>query len=288
MPVSTTDPSARVEAGARRRFTLSPAARQEYRAARQLLRQLVRRDLRVQHRGTALGNLWSLITPILTVGVYTFVFTVIMPSSPIHEGVAVPFAVYLFVGLTIWNLLQNSVLSGTGSVLGAGYLLSKVYFRREILPLTSVLSALVTFCWEFGVAIVVVTFVVGWPSWTIIFVPLVVAVVAILGFGIALLLSTATVFYRDVQHFVAIAMQVWFWGSPIIYSTALLKDRPNMLRILELNPMTGILESLRSIMLEKSMPDWALLGYAGAMGLVFVGVGMLVFRHNERLFAEMI
>ena len=112
----------------------------------------MRRDLKIQHRGTALGALWSLITPITTVAIYTFIFTVIMPASPVRDAGDVPFAVYLFVGLTIWNLFQNGLIAGTSSVVGSGYLLSKVYFRREILPLTSVISALVTFCWEFGVA----------------------------------------------------------------------------------------------------------------------------------------
>lgn len=288
MSSSTTGASAPAAPARLSRFRPRPSTVQEYRAARELLRQLVRRDLRIQHRGTALGNLWSLITPILTVAVYTFVFTVVMPSSPIHEGVQVPFAVYLFCGLIIWNLLQNSVISGTGSVLGAGYLLSKVYFRREILPLTSVISALVTFCWELGVAIVVVLIFVGLPSWTIVLIPLVVLVTAMLGFGLALLLSTAAVFFRDVQHFIGIAMQVWFWGSPVIYSMSIVEHRPTLLRILQANPMTGVLVSLRNILIEGHQPDWKLLGYSAVVGVVLVAVGLVVYRRHERLFAEMI
>lgn len=261
---------------------------EEYRAARELLRNLVRRDLKIQHRGTALGNVWSLITPILTVAVYTFVFTVIMPASPVHEGVDVPFAVYLFVGLTIWNLLQNSVLGGTGSVVGAGYLLSKVYFRREILPLTSVLSALVTFCWEFGVALLVSTIFVGVPGWNVLWAPVIVLVTAILAFGLALLLSTAAVFFRDVQHFIGIAMQMWFWGSPVIYSLGIIGDRPALLNIVQLNPMAGILTSMRNVVLLDQPPDWPLLAYATGVGLVLLVIGYVAFRRNERLFAEMI
>ena len=260
----------------------------DLRAARELLRQLVGRDLRIQHRGTVLGNLWSLITPVLTVAVYTFVFTVIMPSSPVHAGVDVPFAIYLFTGLTVWNLLQNAVLSGTGSVVGAGYLLSKVYFRREILPLTSVLSALVTFCWELGVALVAVTVFVGLPDWRVVWLPLVVVVVVLLAFGLSLILSTAAVFFRDVQHFIGIALQIGFWGSPVIYSLALLDNRPTLHRLMEFNPMTGVLDSVRNVLLAHEDPEWALLGYGAAVGVVLVLVGLMVYRRNERLFAEMI
>ena len=261
---------------------------QEYRAARELLRNLVRRDLKIQHRGTALGALWSLITPITTVAIYTFIFTVIMPASPVQDAGDVPFAVYLFVGLTIWNLFQNGLISGTSSVVGSGYLLSKVYFRREILPLTSVLSALTTFCWEFGVAFIVTLVFVGIPSWQIVFLPLIVLVAATLSFGLGLLLSTAAVFFRDVQHFIGIFMQLWFWGTPIIYSMNLLDHRPTFQTLVQLNPMTGVVVSLRNILLTHTSPDWKLLGYSAGVALVFLVIGMLVFRRNERLFAEMI
>jgi len=261
---------------------------QEYRAARELLRNLVRRDLKIQHRGTALGALWSLITPITTVAIYTFIFTVIMPASPVRDAGDVPFAVYLFVGLTVWNLFQNGLIAATSSVVGSGYLLSKVYFRREILPLTSVISAMVTFCWEFGVAFLVTLVVIGIPSWQIVFLPLIVLVAATLAFGLGLLLSTAAVFFRDVQHFIGIFMQLWFWGTPIIYSMNLLDHRPTFQSLVQLNPMTGVVVSLRNIMLTHTSPDWKLLGYSAAVALVSVVVGMIVFRRHERLFAEMI
>ncbi|QTE30225.1 ABC transporter permease [Pengzhenrongella sicca] len=262
--------------------------RLEYRAARQLLKNLVRRDLKIQHRGTILGALWSLITPLLQVAVYTFVFTVIMPSSPVADAGDTPFAVYLFVGLVMWNLLQNGVLAGTGSVLGSGYLLQKVYFRREILPLTSVLSAGVTFLWEMAVAIIVVTIFVGPPGWQIVFLPLLVLITATLAFGIAALLSAAAVFFRDVQHFIGIAIQMWFWATPVIYSLTIIEDRPSLLKIIQLNPMAGILVSLRNILIMHTMPDWKLLGYAAVVSVFFLVVGLAVFRRNERMFAEMI
>jgi lipopolysaccharide transport system permease protein len=261
---------------------------QEYRAARQLLLNLVRRDLKIQHRGTVLGALWSLITPLLQVGVYTFVFTVIMPASPVRDAGDTPFAVYLFVGLTIFNLFQTGVISGTGSVLSSGYLLQKVYFRREILPLTSVLSATVTFCWEFGVAVVVVIIFVGFPGWQIIFVPLIVLITVVLAFGFAALLSTAAVFFRDVQHFIGIAMQLWFWGTPVIYSLNILENRPKLMSVIQLNPMAGILVSLRNVLIMHTSPDWKLLGYAAVVAVVVLVVGLAVFRRNERVFAEMI
>lgn len=261
---------------------------QEYRSSRELLRNLVGRDLKIQHRGTVLGAMWSLITPITTVAIYTFIFTVVMPASPVRDAGDVPFAVYLFVGLTIWNLLAVGLTSATGSVVGSGYLLSKVYFRREILPLTSVLSASITFLWEFGVALIVVVVFVGFPGWQIVFVPLIVLVTMVLAFGLGLLLSAAAVFFRDVQHFIGIFMQLWFWGSPIIYSMSILDHRPTFQTAVQLNPMTGIIVSLRDVVLMHSTPDWKLLGYSAVVALLALAVGLVVFRRNQALFAEMI
>lgn len=260
----------------------------EYRAARELLRNLVRRDIKVQHRGTVLGALWSLITPITTVAIYTFIFTVILPASPVRDAGDVPFAVYLFVGLVIWNLMQSGAVGGTGSVVSAGYLLSKVYFRREILPLTSVLSGFVTFLWEFGVALLAVIVFVGIPDWHVVYLPLIVLVAMMIAFGIGLLLSTAAVFFRDVQHFIGIFMQLWFWGTPIIYSLNVLEGRPAVMTIIKLNPMTGVVVSMRNVMFMGAPPDWGLLGYAAGVGLVLLVAGFAVFRRFERLFAEMI
>ncbi len=260
----------------------------EYRAARELLRNLVRRDIKVQHRGTVLGAVWSLITPLTTVAIYTFIFTVILPASPVRDAGNVPFAIYLFVGLVIWNLMQSGAVGGTASVVSAGYLLSKVYFRREILPLTSVLSGFVTFLWEFGVALLAVLIFVGVPDWHVVYLPLIMLVAMLIAFGIGLLLSTAAVFFRDVQHFIGIFMQLWFWGTPIIYSLNVLEDRPAILNVIQLNPMTGVVVSMRNVLLMDAAPDWKLLGYAAAVGLVLVVTGFAVFRRNERLFAEMI
>lgn len=260
----------------------------DYLGARELVKNLVQRDLKIQHRGTALGAMWSLITPALTVGLYTFIFTVIMPSSPAKDSGDVPFAVYLFVGLTIWNLLQNGIITGTGSIVGSGYILSKVYFPREILPLTGVLSAAITFCWEFGVAFLAVLVFVGLPDWHIVYVPVIVLVTMLLSFGIAVFLAAATVFFRDVQHFIGIAMQLWFWGTPIIYSISLIQHRPSLLKIIQLNPMAGVVVSFRNVLLLHASPDWKLLGYDAAVAIAIIVLAMIFFRRNQSKFPEMI
>jgi ABC-2 type transport system permease protein len=261
--------------------------------ARELTLSLVRRDLKVRHRGTFLGMLWSLTTPLLVVGLYYLVFKFIIQASPATDatrpdGEIVPFAIYFFAGLTIWNLFSSSVNSSTGSVVGSAYLLRKVYFPRAILPLSTVLSGLITFGFEFAVLMVASLVTVGVPSVHLLWVPVIVAIVAIFAYGLALLVSAVTVFLRDVEHFIGILMQLWFWGTPIIYSMDFVKGRPGFVRLLELNPMTGVAVSFRNITVLNRPPELGLLAYDLTVALFLLVIGAVVFRRWQRLFPEIV
>lgn len=261
--------------------------------ARELTTSLVRRDLKVRHRGTFLGMLWSLTTPLLVVALYYLVFKYIIQASPATDaarpdGNSVPFAIYFFAGLTIWNFFSTSVTSSTGSVVGSSYLLRKVYFPRAILPLSAVLSSLVTLGFEFAVLMVTTLAIVGLPSAQLLWIPVIVLVVAVMAYGLALFVSAVTVFLRDVEHFIGIFIQLWFWGTPIIYSLQYVAERPGLVRLLELNPMTGVVVSFRNVIVLNRPPELRLLAYDLACGLVFLVVGALVFRRWQRLFPEIV
>lgn len=261
--------------------------------SRDLIANLVRRDLQTRHRGTVLGMVWSFATPLMLVGLYSFVFLLVFRASPAvdtprPDGNAIPFAVYFFCGLTLWNLFSTAVTGAAGSVIGAGYLLSKVYFPRAILPLSAVLSGLTTFCFELLVLFVVVFLFVGLPGGHLLWAPFIVAIVLIMGFGLALLLSAVTVFLRDVAHFIGIVMQVWFWGTPVIYSLQFVADRPLLQDLLKLNPMTGVVVSFRNIVLLNQPPAFRLLAYDLVVAVLFLLVGGAVFIRSQRMFPEMI
>lgn len=261
--------------------------------ARELTANLVRRDLKVRHRGTFLGMLWSLTTPLLLVGLYWFIFKFILSASPVQGDVRpdeqpVPFAVYFFAGLVVWNLFNSSLQAASGSVVGSGYLLRKVYFPRAILPLSAVLSSLVTFAFEFSVLFVAVRVGVGGPSIHLLWVPVIVAALLLMTYGLSLLLSALTVFLRDVAHFIGVFMQLWFWGTPIIYSLQFVSNRPGFVRMLELNPMTGIVVSFRNVVVLNQPPRFDLLAYGVGFGVVALFVGAVVFNHWQRMFSEIV
>lgn len=261
--------------------------------ARELTVNLVRRDLKVRHRGTFLGMLWSLTTPLMLVGLYYVIFKYILRASPAQDvprpdNHPVPFVVYFFCGLTLWNFFANSLGAATGSVVGSGYLLRKVYFPRAILPLSSVLSSLVTYGFELVVLLVATFIWVGFPTWYVVWVPVIVAITFVMAYGLALFLSGVTVFLRDMAHFIGILLQVWFWGTPIIYSLKYVSSQPTVVRLLKLNPMTGLVVSFRNVLLLNHPPDLKLMGYDALWAVALFAIGAYLFHRWQRLYSEIV
>ena len=289
---TTSDSRAPQTGSVRPRLGVKSALRELW-SARELTANLVRRDLKVRHRGSFLGMLWSLATPLLIVGLYWFIFSYIFKQPlatdvPRPDGQKPAFALYFFAGLVMWNYFSTAISASTGSVTGAGYLLNKVYFPRAILPLTSVLSSLVTFAFEFSVLLIAAVVSFGAPSPHLLWLPLLVALGAALAFGFALLLSAVTVLLRDVAHFVGVFMQLWFWGTPIIYSLQLVADRPGLVRMLELNPVTGLVVSFRNIVVLDHAPAFRLLAYDAAFAAVMLALGAWAFSRWQRVFSEIL
>jgi len=261
--------------------------------ARELTANLVRRDLKVRHRGTFLGMLWSLTTPLLIVGLYYFIFKFLFTGSVVTDvarpdGHTVPFVAYFFCGLTIWNLFASAVGASTGAVTGAAYLLGKVYFPKAILPLTTVLSALVTFAFELAVLFVVTLVTVGLPGFHVLWLPVILAVCLLLCFGLGLILSAVTVFLRDMAHFVGVFMQLWFWATPVLYSLRYFSKRPGLQSLLKVNPMTGVVVSFRNVIVLDHSPSLRLLAYDGLLGIIFIAVGAALYARWQRVFSEII
>lgn len=254
---------------------------------RQLVWALVARDLRVKHRGTVFGMLWSLATPALMVALYTFIFSVMFRLRPAPNSQA-PFAVYFFAGLVIWNFFASAVQGAVSSIVGSGYLLRKVYFARAALPLSNVLSSFVTFLFEFAVLIVIIVITGVVPDLLILTVPAIVAAVFVFSYGLGLILATLTVFFRDVAHFIGIVMQVWFWGTPIIYSLDLVAGRPKLQTVLLLNPMTPVVTAFRRAVLGEGTVQVEWLAYSAAVFVLTLGFGAVLFARKQRLFAELV
>ena len=261
---------------------------------RDLLSTLAQRDVKLRYRQTALGAIWVILQPLLAAGIFSFVFGAVagLPSGN------VPFLVFSYAGLLCWNLFASTLTKASGVLVQNAHLVSKVYFPRLVLPLSTVYSSLV----DFGVAAIVMAVLMAIyrvvPGWGLLLLPLWMALTLILAVGCGLYLSALMVSYRDVQYVVPVMMQFLLYASPVAYSVATVLNRvggklsPETAKwatyAFLANPMSGLLEAFRWSLLGGQTPVWGAVVYAGLCSVaVFVG-GAFAFKRMERRFADVI
>jgi len=251
---------------------------------RELLFSLTKKELKVKYRGSALGFFWSLLNPILTMLVYSFVFSIVLRAG-IKE-----FAIFLICALLPFNFLSNSVNYGASSIIGNSNLVNKIYFPREIIPLSIVFANLVNFFFELA-ALFIVLGIMGYKFYMYLYLlPIIIFIQFFLVVGMTLLVSALNVFFRDLQHLITIIMMVWFFGTPIIYPLSMVPERFQF--IIKINPMTIYAAYYRNIFYYVKYPEGAgfpnTLETLGALGitLLIFFIGYYVFKRLEPRFAE--
>ena len=247
-------------------------------AYRGLLRGLVQRDLTVKYKGSLLGVAWSLLHPLVMAAVYTLAFRYVV-RVPIER-----FPLFLLSGLLPWMFFTSALGSATSSITDNGTLVRKVAFPRAVLPLAAVASALVQFLLMYTVLVPTALIMGGGVSlaWTALLPVVVLQTVFTAGLG--LLLATAYVFVRDARHLLDVALQVWFWLTPIVYAASLAPER--LRRWLQLNPMLHFVTAYQEIVMQHDVPSLATFALLTAMAAVASTVGWLVFSRAQKRFAE--
>jgi ABC-type polysaccharide/polyol phosphate export permease len=252
---------------------------------RALIFSLVARELKARYRGSVLGFLWTFINPLLLLGIYTFVFTVVMPGSRAGTRLE-PYPLFLFCGILPWTWFQSSLLESCSVLIAGGNLIRKVLFPAEILPIVTVLTGLVNFCLAL-VIFVPVAIAYGQPilSSDLAWLPLIILVQLTLMIGLALFFSSLTVHFRDLRDLVGNVLTLWFWGTPILYVLSQVPDR--FRRLLQLNPLTHLMEAYQAVLFfDGPFVAWPqLLELAAASLLVFLA-GYFVFDRLRDTLAE--
>jgi ABC-type polysaccharide/polyol phosphate export permease len=256
----------------------------------ELLWNLTLRELRGKFKRSALGWLWSVINPLASIAIYTVVFGVFLDVTPPvgdPSGLHV-YGFFLVCGLLPWTYLTNALTGATQSITMNEGLVKKVYFPRWVLPGASTLAWLA----NFGVELVVLAVVlIAAGNMVIPWIPVVLALIVlqtafILGLG--LILSAFNAYFRDVQHFLGIALNIWFYATPILYPPELLDDQPAIVRtiILDVNPMSVFVDSYRDVLYNLRFPtalQWLFMTTIAVTSLV---VGTVVFGRLEARLAE--
>jgi lipopolysaccharide transport system permease protein len=246
---------------------------------RELIFTLAMREVRVRYKHTVLGVAWALLVPLSLMVVFTVVFTRIAPVDT-----DLPYPIFVYLGLVPWQLHANIITQGARSLSDNSNLVTKVYFAREALPLSAVLSALA----DFVVAALVVVLLMLWfgvaPGVGLVLVPVVVLVQVALGAGIAIGLSALNLLYRDVQYMLQPGLLLWMFASSVIYP---IPREGSLAWLAWCNPMTPILDAYRGLIVggvESLKPEFWL---AAAVSVLLLFVAWRWFRRVERRFGEL-
>jgi ABC-type polysaccharide/polyol phosphate export permease len=264
----------------------------ELRDSRELLANLTLREIRGKYKRTVLGQAWSLVNPIAQMLTYSLVFGLFLRNNPgpgNPSGLDV-FALWLSAGLLPWLYFNNMVTGGMTSLVANGNLILKVYFPREALVVSTVLSFLFTHAIEMGVLLVAVLLFGGTPLLylpaTIFFMILMTA----FGLGLAFVLSVANVYFRDTQHFVAIALQLWFYLTPIVYPVSVLNSHTEhrhwLLVLYRCNPIERFTEVFRNTIYDGRWPSLSNTIFLVTVSAVVLVIGQLVFNKFAGRLAE--
>jgi lipopolysaccharide transport system permease protein len=256
---------------------------------RVLIENLVGRELKARYRGTVLGFLWSFLNPLLLMIVYTVVFGLILnPRDPTIGGTAWLYALYMFCGVLPWTWFSSSMLESANVLMINGNLIKKIMFPAETLPVVTVTSNLVNFL--FGLPILLLFVPIMGRTFTAyaLFLPVVIAIQYIFTLGLCLLISALTVHFRDIKDILANLLTFWFFSTPIIYTLKMktLTDHPVLITLLNLNPMTHIVDGYHSCLFYGELIHWKKLGVTLLVGLAFFWIGYTVFDRLRDSFPE--
>jgi ABC-2 type transport system permease protein len=274
-------------------------------AYRDLMANLVRRELKVKYKNSALGFVWTLLNPLLYLAVFSLVFTVILPSGAPRYGLL------LLSGLLCYNLFSVGLTAATTSITANGPLVQKVWFPREILPLAAIGANLITFCFQMIILLVGLAAFRQAPEWSMLWLGVPALLVTLMiASGLGLMLSALNVYFRDVQHFLELGLLTWFWLTPVVYLYSYVANAlterwgQGADRLAMLNPMVPVVITFQRILYnptnftaEQQVPFaplldrstlWYLqnLGISALFGLVFVYVGFKVFSRLEANLGE--
>lgn len=253
---------------------------------RELLLTLADRDLRVRYKQTVLGVLWVVLQPLLGSLVFAFVFGVVARLSQPGR----PYVLFAFAGLMAWTTFANILQRVSVSLLSNSQMISKVYFPRLILPLSTAAAALVDFCVSLAVMFAMLLVYRVWPGWGVLLLPAWLAILVTMALGIGLLGAALLVRYRDVGHIIPVVLQLGLFMSPVALSTLVVPEKFRF--VFWLNPLTGLLEAFRWSLLGPgpgggviSLPA---LAYSIAAAAAAFWIGATVFKQQERSFADVI
>jgi lipopolysaccharide transport system permease protein len=248
---------------------------------RELFRALAQRDFKTRYKQTVIGGLWAILQPFMTMIVFSFFFGKIaqIPSD------GVPYPVFSYSGLLLWTFFSNCMSSSANSLLGNSGLISKVYFPRLLLPFVSTFVSFIDYLIAGTIVFGLMIYFHILPPITILFIPIIVFLTWMLACSIGLWLSALTVKFRDIRFIIPFFMQLLLFATPVIYPASV---AGKFKWIVSLNPMTGLIEAHRALILGHQAINYGMIGISIIMIILIFITGLIYFRSVEHYFADII
>jgi lipopolysaccharide transport system permease protein len=258
-------------------------------AHRELIVQFTRREVQSRYRGSYLGIVWSFVTPLLMLAVYTFVFSVIFKArwgNQLSDESQAGFALTLFTGLIAFGVFSETITRAPALIVGNPNYVKKVVFPLEILPVTVLGSAIINSLFSLAILLLAVLLVWGRLPWTLALLPLMYLPLFLLSLGLAWFLASLGVFIRDIGQFIVVATQILFFLTPIFYPISAIPERLQF--ILYLNPLTFIVNHFRRAILWGQLPDWGEFLVITALTFGVCLLGYVWFMKSKKTFADVV
>jgi len=249
---------------------------------RDLLMSLARRDVKLRYRQTILGVAWVLIQPLLAAGIFTFVFGRVAKLSSGHT----PYFVFSYAGLLAWNMFSGTLTRSSACLVQNSQLISKVYFPRLVLPLSTVFSSLIDFAVGLGLMVVLMIHYHVTPNIGLLLTPVCLLAMVLLAMGVGLYFAALSTSYRDVQYILPFLTQLVLYASPIAYMTSQVPQR--YLKWFLLNPLASLMEAFRWGLINDGEVHWRFFAYSIVFSIGAFIWGVIAFKRMERKFADVI
>ena len=249
---------------------------------RELLFFFVWRDVKVRYKQTVLGAAWAIIQPLTTTFAFTLLFGRFGGMANTVQG---PYALHVFVGMLPWTFFTNAVSLASNSLIGNSHLISKVYFPRILMPLSTIASGLIDFAISFVVLLLMMAAYGVAPTWAMLALPLYLLGTMVSAAGAGILFAALIVTYRDVRYVMAFVMQLWLFGTPVLYTLDIIPVKWHTLYAL--NPMVGLIAGFRACVLGGPLPTRVIL-ISSVAALLLFAAGIRYFLQVERRFADVI
>lgn len=249
----------------------------------ELLTQMTLREIKSRYKQSVMGYFWVILNPFFQILIMSFVFSTIM-KIPTNAGPDIPYIVFLYVALLPWTLFTNSLSSASGAIVSNAALVTKVYFPRSILPISTIFAKIIDFFFASTILIVFMLIYNVPVNLNVLWIIPIFIIQQMFTIGLSLYLSAINLLYRDIQYLLSLILSLWFYLTPIVYPTDIVPDKFKI--IFKLNPMSVIINAYRQAILSGKVPSLSSLSVAFIVSFLTLYFGFTYFKKLERTFSD--